>query len=162
MKFGKSCEDVSWNHRTSTPDRSETNGIAQGAVRRVKEGKSAVLLQSGFDEAWWADSMEFCCHLRNVQDLLADGKHFFMKGLNSSARDQSRLHLWKESVEFGKGDILVADIDELEKMDASEIYPRRINAKEVLTPQKAYNFIFPIADGTFKLSGKTTYAENPL
>ena len=30
---------------------------------------------------------------------------------------------------FWKGDILIADIEELEIMDASEIYPRRINAK---------------------------------
>ena len=31
LKFGKSCEDSSWNHRTSTPYRSETNGIAERA-----------------------------------------------------------------------------------------------------------------------------------
>ena len=35
-KFGKACEDLSWNHCTSTPHRSETNGIAERAVRRVK------------------------------------------------------------------------------------------------------------------------------
>ena len=35
----KTCEDLSWNHRTSTPHRSETNGIAERAVRRVKEGR---------------------------------------------------------------------------------------------------------------------------
>ena len=46
-------EDLSWNHCTSTPHRSETNGIAERAVRRVKEGTSAVLLQSGLDENWW-------------------------------------------------------------------------------------------------------------
>ena len=51
------CEDLSWNHCTSTPHRSETNGIAERAVRRVKEGTSAVLLQSGLNESWWADSM---------------------------------------------------------------------------------------------------------
>ena len=58
----------------TTPHRSETNGFAERAVRRVKEGTSAVLLQSGLDEKWWADSMECYCYLRNVQDLLADGK----------------------------------------------------------------------------------------
>ena len=31
-------------------------------------------LQSGLDQKWWADSMECYCYLRNVQDLLADGK----------------------------------------------------------------------------------------
>ena len=45
LEFGKPCGDLSWNHCTSTPHISETNGIAQRAVRRVmKEGTSAVLL----------------------------------------------------------------------------------------------------------------------
>ena len=39
-------------------------------------------------------------------------------------------------------------------MDASEIHPPRINANEVLTPQRSEDFIFPIADGTAKLSGR--------
>ena len=47
LQFGCSCEELSWNHCTSTPHRSETHGIAERAVRRVKEGTSAVLLQSG-------------------------------------------------------------------------------------------------------------------
>ena len=47
LEFGKACDDLSWNHCTSTPHRSETNVIAERAVRRVKEGTSAVLLQSG-------------------------------------------------------------------------------------------------------------------
>ena len=52
VEFGKACEDLSWNHCTSTPHRSETNVIAERAVRRVKEGTSAVLLQSGLNENW--------------------------------------------------------------------------------------------------------------
>ena len=47
LEFGKACEDLSWK-----PHRSETNGIAERAVRRVKEGTSAVLLQSGLNESW--------------------------------------------------------------------------------------------------------------
>ena len=62
------------NHCTSTPHRSETTGIVERAVRRVKEGTSAILLQSGLDNEWWADSMESYCHLRNIQDLLSYGK----------------------------------------------------------------------------------------
>ena len=65
---------IIWNHCTSTPHRSETNGIAERAVRRVKEGTSAVLLQSGLDNEWWADSMECYTYLRNIQDLLSDAK----------------------------------------------------------------------------------------
>ena len=79
QNLAKPCEDLSWNHCTSTPHRSETNGIAERAVRRVKEGTSAVLLQSGLDESWWADSMECYTYLRNVTDLLSDGKTPFEK-----------------------------------------------------------------------------------
>ena len=76
LEFGKAFEDLSWNHCTSTPHRSETNGIAERAVRRVKEGTSAVLSQSGLDENWWADSMECYNFLRHIQDLLSNGKTY--------------------------------------------------------------------------------------
>ena len=36
-------------------------GLLRRAVRRVKEGTSAVLLQSRLDPKWWADSFEFQC-----------------------------------------------------------------------------------------------------
>ena len=61
MEFGKACEVLSWSHRMSSLHRSETNGIAERAVRRVKECTSAVLPQSGQDERWWSDSMECYC-----------------------------------------------------------------------------------------------------
>ena len=39
---------------------------------------------------------------------------------------------------------MVTDIEELEEMDAPELHARRLNAKELLTPQKrSRNFIFP-------------------
>ena len=130
LEFGKACEDLSWNHCTSTPHRSETNGIAERAVRRVKEGTSAVLMQSGLDNECWADSMECYCYLRNIQDLLSDGK-----------------------TPYERSDILVADIEELEQLDSSEIFAKRLNAKKVLTTMKGDRFFFPVADGTVKISG---------
>ena len=45
-------------------------------------------------------------------------------------------------------------MEELEKLDASEIHARRLNAKEVLTPQNGEKCVFPIADGTVKLPGR--------
>ena len=114
LEFAKACEDLSWNHCTSTPHRSETNGIAERAVRRVKEGTSAVLLQSGLNESWWADSMECYTYLRNVTDLLSDGKTPYARRFGQpfkgpiipfgslveyfpiTAKDQSRIH------QFGK------------------------------------------------------------
>ena len=110
LKFGKSCEKSSWNHCTSTSHRSETNGTAERPIRRVKEGTSAVLLQSGLGNEWWADSMECHCYLRNIQDLVSDGKtpyeRRFGMPINGPvipfgamveyrpiyAKDQSRLH----------------------------------------------------------------------
>ena len=83
----------------------------------------------------------------------------------STAKDQSRIHQFGKNVLPGiflgcalharriwNGDILVADNEELEKMDASEIHTG-LNAKEVLTPTRGEKFIFPIADGQVKLSG---------
>ena len=48
---------------------------------------------------------------------------------------------------------MVADIEELETMDASEIYSKRLNAKEVLTPQRSGNFTFCAADRLVKFVG---------
>ena len=153
-------------------------------MRRVKEGTSAVLLQSGLDENWWADSMECYCFLRNIQDLLSDGKTPYERRFGMpfngpvfpfgamvedhpiSAKDLSRLHLFGSKVLPGiflgyvlyavgiwKGCILVADNEELEQMDASEICAKRLNAKEVSTTMKGDKFIFPVADGTVNISG---------
>ena len=67
--------------------------IAERAVRRVKEDTSAVLLQSGLDEKWRSDSMEYCSHQRNVQDLLTDGK----KKKNTCSKDDLEIqYLLKE------------------------------------------------------------------
>ena len=140
-----------------------------------------MLMQSGLDEKWWADSMECYTYLRNIQDLLDDGEtpHEQRFGEPSKAR-LFRLVLWlniilflrrtcQGSTNFGKkvlagtflgyvliaggaiwkGDILVADIEELENLDASEIHARRLSA----TPKNGELFIFPIADGTVKVSG---------
>ena len=110
MEFGKACEDLSWNRCTSTPHRSETDGIAERAVRRVKEGTSSVLLQSGLNESGGADSMERYTCLRHVTDFLSDGKTPYERRYGQpfkgpiipfgslveyhpiTAKDQSRIH----------------------------------------------------------------------
>ena len=48
---------------------------------------------------------------------------------------------------------MVADIEELEEMDASELHARKLNAKGVLSPQRSGNFAFLVADGTVKILG---------
>ena len=79
-----------------------------------------------------------------------------------SAKGQSRIHQFGKKVlpelflgyalyagGIWKGDVLVADLEELETMDASEIYSKRLNAKGVIFPKQG-DFIFPIADGRIK------------
>ena len=183
LEFGKVCEDLSWNYCMSILHRLKTNGIAERVVRRVKEGTSVVLVQSGLNESWWADSMECYTYLRNVTDLLSDGKTPYERRLRQpykgpiipfgslveyhpkTAKDQSRIHQFGKKVLRGlflgyalyaggiwKGDVLIADLEELETMDASEIYSKRLNAKEVIFPKQG-EFIFPIADGRIKTLG---------
>ena len=57
---------------------------------------------------------------------------------------------------------MIADIEELEKLDASEIYPRRLNAKEVLITQKDEECVCPVADGSAKLSGRDCEFQEPI
>ena len=65
-----------------------------------------------------------------------------------SAKDMSRLHQSGPQVLPGiflscvmyaggiwKGDIMVADIEDLEEMDASVLHDRRLNAKEVFSAE---------------------------
>ena len=58
------------------PTIQKQMGLLKRAVRRNNEWTSAVLLQAGLDEKWWADSMECHCYLRNVLDL-SDGKTLY-------------------------------------------------------------------------------------
>ena len=46
-------------------------------------------------------------------------------------------------------------------MDASEIYPKRLNAKEVIFPKENGKFIFPAADGRINLSGRDQELRTP-
>ena len=80
-------------------------------------------------------------------------------------KDQSRIpSIWKESFtwivprirsvrgENLTGDVLIADLEELETMDASKSTQKRLNAKEVIFPKQG-EFIFPTADGRIKTPG---------
>ena len=57
LVFTPACEDMCWNHVKSTPYRLETNGSTENAVRRVKEGTSVLVVQSGLSEKWWEEAM---------------------------------------------------------------------------------------------------------
>ena len=128
--------------------------------------------------------MECYTYLRNVTDLLSDGKTPYERRFGQpfegpivpfgslveyhpiTAKDQSRIQQFVKKVwlvlflgyalyagGFWKGDVLIADLEELETMDASDIYSKRLNAKEVILPKEKGEFIFPVADGRIKLPG---------
>ena len=81
-----------------------------------------------------------------------------------TAKDQSRIQFGKKVLPglflgyalyaggIWKGDVLIEDLEELETMGASEIYSKRLNAKEVIFPKEG-EFIFPIEDGPIKTPG---------
>ena len=86
-----------------------------------------------------------------------------------SAKGQSRIHQFGKKVlpvlflgyagGIWKGDLLIADLEELDTMDASEIYSKRLNAKEVIFPKQG-EFIFPIVDGRIKNPWRRSGTEN--
>ena len=51
-EFTKAMRDLGIPHDKSTAHRPQTNGVAERAVRRVKEGTSSCLVQSGLNEEW--------------------------------------------------------------------------------------------------------------
>jgi len=75
----QAMDEMMISHDTCTPHRPSTNGMAERSVRRVKEGTSATLVQSGWDEHWWAEAMKCYCFLRNTVDMLPDGKTAYEK-----------------------------------------------------------------------------------
>ena len=110
-------------------------------------------------------------HTRDVLKKLFKGPIILFGSLVEyhpiTAKDQSRIHQFGKKVLPGlflgyalyageggiwKGDVLIADLEELETMDASEIYSKRLNAKEVIFPKQG-EFIFPFADGRIKTLG---------
>ena len=87
-----------------------------------------------------------------------------------SAKDQSILHQFgAKSPGLGiflgyalhaggiwRGDIMVADIEELEEMDASELHARRLNAKAVLPPREGDSFFSQSQMEQYKSSGENS------
>ena len=126
--------------------------------------------------------MECYTYLRNVTDLLSDGKTPYERRFGQSfegpivpcgslvdyhpknAKDQSRIHQFGKKVLPGlflgyalyaegiwKGDVLIADLEELETMDASEIYSKKTQCERGDISQRKR--ILPAADERIKTPG---------
>ena len=99
---------------------------------------------------WWEDSIR-----KTFWRTMKRTNHSVCFITPISAKDQSRIHQFGKKALPGsflgyalyaggiwKGDMMVADIEELETMDASEIYFKRLNAKEVIFPRENGKFVF--------------------
>ena len=125
----------------------------------MKEGTSAVLLQSDLDEKWRGNSEGMLLFSAKLSTSCQMGKLLLksdfgepFKGpiipscgndwiLSDMCTSESKLHQFGKKVLLGiflgcaltaggiwKGDTVVADNEELENLDASEIRARRLNA----------------------------------
>ena len=198
-EFGKACEDLSWNHCTSTPHRSETDGIAERAVR--SKGRhlcciccNQVWMKVGGQILW--NVTPICETLQIYYLMKTPYERRFAQSFKGpiipfcslveyhpkTAKDQSRIHQFGKKVLPGlffgyglyagwiwNGDVLIADLEELETMDASEIYSKRLNAKEVTFPKEKGEFIFsnrrwtnPTLGGDQDLRTSTLIRQRPI
>ena len=155
LEFGKACEDLSWNHCPSTPHRPETNRIAE-RVELLQHCCNQVWMKNGGRISW---NVSAICD--TIQDPLSDGRTPYERRFGEPikepiipfgslieyhpifATDLSRLKVLPGVLlgyvlyarRIWKGDIMFADIEELEKMDASETHAKRLDAKKVITPK---------------------------
>ena len=95
-----------------------------GLLRERYAGLKKGLLQYCCNQVRWSNITLFLP--KTCRDCISSAIKSFQE--YSSVLYFTRAGIWK-------GDIVVADIEELEEMDASEIHAKRLNAKEVLTPQ---------------------------
>ena len=178
--------ESSYFHTSSIWD--EWDCSAQSKGRRLLYRCNLDFKQSGGLIQWNAIAI---CKMQNVEDHLTDRKTHFDRRFGEpfkgpiipcgamveyhpiSPKDQARIHQFGKKLlpgiflgyELIAGgilkDILMADLEELRKLDATDFYPRRIIAKEMLTRKKDDMFILPIADGTAKLLGKVNEIREP-
>ena len=139
LEFGKACEDLSWNHCTSTPHRSDM-GLLKEQYAKWKKAP----LQYCCNQVWMKIGGQILWNVIPICEtfkIWRFGEPFkgpiipfgsLVEYYPISAKDQSRIHQFGKKVLPGlflgyalyarrlwKGDILVADTEELETMDAS-------------------------------------------
>ena len=173
LEFGKACEDLSWNHCASTPHRSKTNGIAERAVRRVKEGTSAVLLQSGLKiggQIPWnvtpiceTSQIYYLMGRRPMKDVLGNHLkdrlfhlvHWLSIILLLRRTSQESINLERKSYldcssdthctrgEFGRVTYWLQTLRSWRRWMHQKIYSKRLNAKDVIFPKQNGQIHFP-------------------
>ena len=73
-ELDKSLHDLGWPHDTAIEHRPQTNGVAERAVQRVKQGTSVAIVQNGLLGHLWGLAMRCATFLKHVVDLLQNRK----------------------------------------------------------------------------------------
>ena len=68
----RAAKDLNLAHDTATPNRPDTNGVAERCVRKVVEGTKCLLAQAGFPPSWWPKAMRCFCHALNIEVVNGD------------------------------------------------------------------------------------------
>ena len=79
LDFIQAWQDLQWTHDTFAHIAQKTDNVVERAVRRVKEGTAAALVQSGLSEELLGQAMKCCGQLRNVYDKLAESETAYTK-----------------------------------------------------------------------------------
>ena len=153
--------------RLEHPVRPETNGVAERAVRRVKEGTSATLLQSGLTEYWWNEDRNTAFEKRFNQPFKGPIVPFGSQIEYKPSRDSDiqRLHQLGKKMLPGiflgyvqhagggwTGDLIITDWQQIESADhRTHIHAKQFKSEEVKIVWKASPHCFPIAEGNLRL-----------
>ena len=161
------------------------------SLREPFDEQKKVLQQYCCNQDWV--NMECFCFLRNVEDLLADGKTLYERRYGEpfkgpiipfgamveyhpiSARGLSRIHQFGKKVSpgiflgfeliagrFWEGDIRIADFRRFGKSwRIRNLSSKNQPERSIWQHKKDDDFIFPVADGTAKLSGRDYELREP-
>ena len=65
---GQTTKDLKSPHGVSQAHKKQSNGIVERAVRRMEEGTSCGIIQSGLCRFWWAYAKRCYCYSRCFND----------------------------------------------------------------------------------------------
>ena len=65
-EYKEACKELGYRHKTSTPGRPQTNGVAERSVQDAVHGARTLLLLAGAPTRWWSKAIRHYCFLHNV------------------------------------------------------------------------------------------------